>query len=233
MKCLRSLLLLCVFAYFSALEASYIDTHYFYDGGNHVINDDTYINDRLVVGVNDNELGPATTLQFLTGGVTNVLTSSGSSTLIIDGGTASDAIAARDSVMYFYSGSLPVGISVGSRSTMHMYGGVTSGIHATDQSVVHLYGGTFTSLLATVESTVNIYGYNFNLPLGTVSDLDGTITGYLSDGTSLNAPFERYFGGWAGNGTINLINKVPDSESTAALLGAGVAALAFARRRLG
>ena len=95
-----------------------------------------------------------------------------------------------------------------------------------NSSLAGIFAGQVGSLLG---SPNNVYGDNYG-PFCAYAYDGGVDLAYFFYGKAVDAPT-----GWnpTDSWTWATATRVPDTGSTAALLGAGIVALAFARRRLG
>lgn len=123
-----------------------------------------------------------------------VNTYNGSSITGADGGINSGIYAVQNSVINIFGGNISGG-SNGSSSA--------SGIRVSD-SMVNIYGGLITAGVGSTapdiriideSCVVNIFGTDFNYAPGPVGDIEGVITGILSDGTPLDLTFYQDVGG--------------------------------------
>ncbi len=74
-----------------------------------------------------------------------------------------------------------------------IFGGQYSVLEVADDAELDIFGGTLLGdrLIASEQSFVTIHGTRFDRPLGLVTDLAGTITGNLLDGSPFSLDFQR------------------------------------------
>jgi len=156
------------------------------------------------------------------GNSTGVL-AAGSASVLLSGGEV-HAITSRPGSAY--------AVVLNGDSSLEMTGGLlrvsTSGpeirgIEANDNATVSISGGRFSipprdsaALVANDQSSLVVSGVGFNYPLGSISATSGTISGTLSDGTSVSLSFER-----ASTASIHIVPE----PATFILLAIGAAAL--------
>ena len=134
------------------------------------------------------------------------LSARGASVVSVSGGTFTGSISSGGFIDNFASGLSASGDSVVSVSGGTFMGIVSSGgggvlrahgLSAAGNSLVSVSGGSFTAsgassnlgLLVLDNAQVTLFGNDFNLPFGPISPLEGTITGILQSGESINFQF--------------------------------------------
>jgi len=141
------------------------------------------------------------------------------STLNVYNGQIRDGIMARQGgTVNFYDGWIENDLhgdnDFGENgSTINVYGGVIGdNLQANDDSIFNVYGGEIGGgIYANINSVINIYGTGFNYPYGPIGDMEGTLTGTLSNGDLLNCLFGQYDG--------SSINLMPLNEPPVANAG--------------
>jgi hypothetical protein len=138
--------------------------------------------------------------------------------LTITGGTIQNEVG---------GGSLPIF----NRGLVNIYGGTiesTDGDILNQGGTVNIYGGTFTgsgfSDISTQIGTINIYGLSFNYPFGPISPDSGELVGTLSNGTPIDATFDRT------SGSAIVLVQLPE-PADALLLAVGCLGLLLGRQR--
>jgi len=102
-------------------------------------------------------------------------------------------------------------------------GGTIGLLDAINAGTTNITGGEILELDVDGNSLVRVEGSDFNYPNGPVSDLAGTLTGTLADGTPISAPFVR--------DSRAELRVVPEPSSAFAMTGALLSLGALSRRR--
>jgi hypothetical protein len=172
--------------------------------------------------------GNALTVGFL-GGTVNITGGMLKGGAVTTGGGGAGAIWASAGTVTVRSGTIQGG-SAGQP------GEASAGIYDAG-ATINIYGGTIlpgssgslTPALYFTHGTMNIYGTNFNYPYGALTSGSGTLTGILSDGSPLNAPFKFESPSVA---TMNLVQQAPVPEpASLSLLALGTIPLLTRRKR--
>ncbi len=139
-----------------------------------------------------------------------------------------------DSVMTFSGGINHGGVFTSEQSRMTISGGTTEwGVQSDGNSVVTISGGTLKGhnnssrpkILAQDTAQILLLGDQFNYPMGDITDLSGTVTGVLRDGSPFELDFER-------DSAARITLVVPE-PGTAVGLALGGVVLLTRRRRAG
>jgi hypothetical protein len=139
--------------------------------------------------------------------ISNQTSSAGAvGSIVISGGIVLGDVSLWDDVSLVMEHGVIAGKIVGARSSSSVIKG----------------GELGENMILLDNADITIIGFGFNPPLGSVSEIQGQLTGFPSDGTPLNANF-----GLASSATITLIPE----PSTALLMGLGLVGIAAARRR--
>ena len=181
----------------------------------------------------------------MTGGVAGVgccnVENRGSGLIQIYGGEVGSNLTTYSGSIEVYGGTIGSNVLSGwgssSGTSIYFYGGhIENYVFNGDDALYYMEGGTLAKDLRGSDSSQIVLVGLFDLSYGTygVSDwTDGsqTLSGTLADGSPFN---NEVFLNDSATLTLSApAQAVPDTGSTAALLGTGLAALAFARRRLG
>ena len=146
------------------------------------------------------------------------------SSIEISGGAHTILLTEDQSIMNLIGGIVTQELRSFDASVMNVSGGSVSGdARASGGSVINISGGTFDgNLLAFDNASLIIKGFGFNFPIGDLVATQGTLTGFLNDGTPVDNFFAR-----VSTATITLVPE----PSTALLLASGLLAMAVGRRR--
>jgi len=144
-----------------------------------------------------------------------------SSELHFFGGEVTNQLSARGtSIIDIFAGDILNNFHISDDSKANVYGGYfPDGLIAHDNGQINVTGGTFDRIRAFDTSKIILTGYGLNYPDGNITDISGTLTGFLDDGTPINIDFGR-----ATTATITL-NSVPVAAAFMASPLAGVAPL--------
>jgi len=183
-----------------------------------------YASDRYSSGLelSDSSMGT------VAGGINGVATYGSSTVTMLEGAVAETWFAWGESVMVIYDGRTEFLLSHDD-SEIRIFGGSFSP-WARDASRIDIRGGTIDDLMAgdsTGEHTavIRVFGSDFNYPYGPLPDEVGTLTGVLSSGESISAPFEIHSG-------ASIVLAVPEPSSLIlSAMAAGFAAFWACRRR--
>ena len=130
----------------------------------------------------------------LSGGLIGGITASANGVLHFEGGEVTGRLKAdRDGTIIMSAGSVAGNADVTEQATLTIAGGSIAGdVMSRGDAQLQIFGGTFgPNLFALDTGNVTIFGTGFNRPLGEVTDLSGSITGVLTDGTPIGIEFGR------------------------------------------
>ena len=141
------------------------------------------------------------------------------------GSTTRDLRAIEHSIVRLSGGAVAGDLVASDSASAEVQSGSVAGsVVATGNAVITITGGSVVALAARDTARIELHGLAFALPDGDVTELAGTITGTLEDGTPISASYER-----DATATIRL---VPEAGSALAGLAA-VASLAALRTNRG
>ncbi len=178
---------------------------------------DGYVFDAAHQHPNDsvNIYGTPISVSMVSGGeIGSIVTVAGTATFTMNGGTLGSYIETMETSHFVMNGGTATSyVHAAMSSTIDIYGGTfDSYINADGTSTINIYGGLFDLLHRTTSGNFNIYGYD-------LVRNGGTITGFLADGTPLNASYVEIFPHT--DGQLNLITVPEPSAFTLMALGLG------------
>jgi hypothetical protein len=181
--------------------------------------------------------GAPTAVEVQSGGVMQWLRGYDSSSILMAGGSVTELAEVYNSATFeIVGGVIAATVRVNDSAFLEMSGGSAEGLYVDTNATAILKGGSLTGtpvLTADGNSLLIVSGTDFQVDgedvgYGDLATPQGTLTGTLSEGGSLNALFRQ--GGSVFTGTIRLVPE----PSTALLLGSGLLGLmAMGSRRRG
>ena len=179
-------------------------------------------------------------IQIYGGEVGSNVENRGSGLIQLYGGEVGSNLTTYSGSIEVYGGTIGSNVLSGWGSTsgtsVYFYGGhIENYVSNGEDALFYMEGGTLDNFITGFDTSQTVLVGLFDLSYGTygVSDWSGgqTLSGTLADGSPFNNEVRLL-----DSATLTLsapAQAVPDTGSTAALLGMGALALAFARRKLG